>query len=328
MGVEAQRKTPTQKKIVTEEPAPEDQRIAEMRMSMQQITFIDSIVADKDNYMSLIPLSSSIGLLTQHDGLGTFTNEMGDRRLSTTKDSTIAVSDNLGGMWTEPQPIGGIGHGQAINPFLMPDGITLYYAQKGDNSIGGYDIFVTRYDSERGTFLRPENIGMPFASESNDLFYAVDEFRELGYFVTDRRQPRGKVCIYTFIPQQPRRVYNADDYTDEKLHSLADIRRIADTWGDGQQRKQAMQRLGEARAQMVKSIPLSMPSEAASEIADMKQQAETMKAALDKARNFYATASEADRNSLKAEIIESEKQLEMLLTEIKNKEKLIPYGEE
>ncbi len=33
------------------------------------------------------------------------------------------------------------GGGNAKFPFLMPDGVTLYYASDGENSLGGYDIF-------------------------------------------------------------------------------------------------------------------------------------------------------------------------------------------
>lgn len=325
--VEAQRKTTTPKKPVVEETHEEDPRITEMLSAIQHIVFIDSIVVDKEHYMSLIPLSTSIGLLTQDGGLGTFTNEMGDRRLATTKDSSIVACDFIAGEWSEPQAITGIGKDHAINPFLMPDGITLYFAQKGEKSIGGYDIFVTRYDRERNAFLKPENLGMPFASEANDLFFAIDEFHDLGYFVSDRRQPKNKVCVYTFIPQQSRQVYKSENYSDQKLRQLAAISRISDTWGDGKQRKAALDRLGEARTQMVLNLPLDMPSGDMTEIVGMRQQALAMQKALDKARVFYATASESDRQTLRKEILDNEKQLEMLLLEIREKEKQIPYSE-
>lgn len=85
-------------------------------------------------------------------------------------------------------------------PFMMPDGTTFYFAATGEESIGGYDIFVTRFDSESGSFLKAENIGMPFNSTANDYMYAIDEFNDIGWFATDRSQPEGKVCIYIFIP--------------------------------------------------------------------------------------------------------------------------------
>lgn len=328
LPTDAQRRKRVVKPVV-EEPQ-EDPRITQMLASTQQITFVDSMVVDRADFMSHIPLSSHIGKLTQAGGLGTFTNEMGDHRLATIKttDSTavIVASDFIANRWTEGQPIGGIGEGSAINPFLMPDGITLYYAQQGSNALGGYDIFVTRYDSEKGTFLRPENIGMPFASEADDLFYAIDEFNQLGYFVTDRRQPRGKVCIYTFIPQESRRVYRSEAYSDGQLRSLAAIGRIADTWGNGQARTEAMERLQAARSARKDSPLTTHLSPLTSEIDKLRHEADVLDKTLALMRIQYANANEGERVTLRIKILNAEQQLEAMQQDIRNKEKQIPYN--
>ena len=49
----------------------------------------------------------------------------------------------------------------------MADGVTIYYASDGEG-LGGYDIFVTRYNTNTDTYLVPENVGMPFNSPYND----------------------------------------------------------------------------------------------------------------------------------------------------------------
>jgi len=327
----AQRRGRKVKKVEVEEPV-EDPRITSMLASTQQIVFIDSMIVNRADYMSHIPMSSFQGKLTQTDELGTFTNEMGDHRLITvpTSDSTafIKSSDFIANAWTTPQSISGIGTASAINPFLMPDGITLYYAQKGENSIGGYDIFVTRYDSERRTFLRPENLGMPFAcAEANDLFYAIDEFNQLGYFVTDRRQPSGKVCIYIFIPENARRAYQTEAYSDEQIRSLAAINRIADTWRNSnrQERQNALARLEKARADSNSQMADNKTKET-SELDNLRLQEEELNLSLAKARNQYANASAAERQQMRIEILNSERQLEQLQTTIRQKEKQIPYN--
>ena len=324
--IQAQRKGRVTKQQKVEEPE-EDPRITQMLAATQQVSFVDSMVVDKADFMRHIPLSSHIGKLTQASGLGTFTNEMGDHRLSTTADSTIISTDFIANRWTDPLPIEGIGTAPAANPFLMPDGITLYYAQKGEKSIGGYDIFVTRYDSENTRFLRPENIGMPFASEANDLFYAIDEFNQIGYFVTDRRQPSGKVCIYTFIPSDKRQTYNTEAYSDEQLRSLAAISRIADTWSDKESRNDALTRLEKARATANGSLTSAREGQGMSEIEQLRHQAEVLGKALTLARNTYARATAEQRQKLRGEIISSEQQLEQLQTDIRNKEKQIPYND-
>lgn len=328
MSTQAQRRRQQVKKPVVEEPT-EDPRITQMLSSVQKVVFIDSMVVDADNYMSHIPLSPYAGTLAQNGTWGTYTNEMGDRRLTTVSSgttTTIAGSDLIAGTWSEPQPLIENGEADAANPFLMPDGITLYFAQKGEKSIGGYDIFVTRYNSDRGTFLKPENAGMPFASEANDLFYAVDEFNRLGYFVTDRRQPQGKVCIYVFIPEQTRHAYRSEAYSDQQIRSLAVISSIADTWsGATDERDDALTRLAKARSAKNTATAILPRNRQMSELDDMRHQADVLQKSLDKARKYYATAPEDERQLLRSEILKSEQQLEQLQTEIRNKERSIPY---
>ena len=55
---------------------------------------------------------------------------------------------------------------------------------------------------------------------------AIDEANNLGWLVSDRFQPEGKVCIYLFIPNETRNVY-AMDTKDGQLCRLAMIHDIA-----------------------------------------------------------------------------------------------------
>ena len=311
------------KKSKKKEVIVEDPRIAQMLASTQQIMFIDSMVVKKRNFMRHIPLSVDAGLVEQNDSMGQFTNELRDHRLTVMFDVNdsachIYQSDYIANTWTTPVRVEGISESSAIYPFLMPDGITLYYAQKGAGSIGGYDIFVTRYDSDSGAFLRPENIGMPFSSTANDYFYAIDEINNLGYFVTDRHQPADTVCIYIFEPNQTRKVYQSEAYSEQQLRGLADISSIADTWTDNVQHRQAMARLAEVKSKTRSTAKLNVKQ---SELEQLRHQAEVLEKALLLARNYYARASENERQSLRHEILTSEKELETLQLEIRRAEK-------
>jgi len=325
---QAQRRKAVKKtKKAVEEVVEDNPLMAQMLEATQRVIFIDSMVVGKDEFYAHIPLSSECGQLTQSHGAGQYTNELGDHRLQALWHSGdtaayIAVNDYIGGQWTEPVPAKGIGNDDANYPYLMPDGTTLYFAQKGGKSIGGYDIFVTRYNAENGTFLRPENIGMPFASEANDYLYVIDEPRQLGYFVTDRRQPEGMVCIYVFIPSTSRRIYQSEAYSHEQLRSLASINRIADTWGDGSEREKALQRLAQARQDFAKSHEDDKSDrQQLSELDKMRQEAAKKRKALDEARKDYATATTEAKALMKQDILNQEKELEQLLLQIKQKEK-------
>ena len=65
-------------------------------------------------------------------------------------------------------------------PFVLSDGATIYYSSKGNGSIGGYDLFVTRYNINSDTYLAPEQLGMPFNSPYNDYMMVFDEVKGLG----------------------------------------------------------------------------------------------------------------------------------------------------
>ncbi|MBQ9667752.1 MAG: hypothetical protein IJV45_03255 [Prevotella sp.] len=326
VAADAQRKKKAAKpkpKPKVEEVVEEDPRIAQMLEATQKVVFIDSMVVSRSDFMSHIPLSPDCGRLAMTDGLGQFTNELGDKRLEAVLDSKkvphIAVRDMMGFSWGDPVRVKGLGDDDSNFPYLMPDGTTLYFAQKGENSIGGYDLFVTRYDAENGHFLRPENLGMPFASEADDLFYAIDEQNRLGYFITTRRQPEGKACIYVFIPNESRQTYVTEAYTDEQMRSLAAIGRIADTWPKGNARKEAITRLEEARRAFK---PATTATEGKmTELQALKHQADVLSKALQMARNNYARSTQAQKEKMSHEILSSEQELEDLLRLIKQKEK-------
>ena len=366
LPMQAQKKKSVVKKaapiVVVEEPQ-EDPRITEMREATQQIVFIDSVVVAKDDFLSAIRLNPESGKLDTYDHFFrseehaesyVFVNEMGNKCYFSDENANgqmqLYTLDKLGEEWSDPLALKGISNGisEANYPFMMTDGTTFYFAAKGEESIGGYDIFVTRADSENGQFLKPENIGMPFNSEANDYMYVIDELSNIGYFVTDRRQPAGKVCVYIFIPPTSRRTYNSDAYTDEQLRGFADIRRIANTWGKGTERKLALERLKAisttSAAKQSKSAINFIINDCLTytdisqfqapespdlfrELQSTRKQFDEAKLLLEKSRNFYAKARPDDKLVLRKEILDAEKQYERLASDVKMLEKRIRQAE-
>ena len=327
---------------VVEEPQ-EDPRITNMREMTQQIIIVDSIVVNKDQFLASIRLSSECGQLMNTGAFfrnqlqGTlYLNEMGNKVYFSQPDGhqqQLYTADKLGNEWSKPQPLQGLSEGidEASYPFMLTDGLTFYFAGKGEESIGGYDIFMTRYDSRSGSFLKPENIGMPFNSEANDYMYAIDEANRIGYFVSDRRQPEGKVCIYIFIPSDTRKTYDNSKYTEEQIRNFADIASIADTWGNGTERKAALDRIKSKYA--THDIPGQLVStgDAASAVEFHSKEANSLyqkllkeqnaldivNSNLDMLRQKYHKANASERNRMKSEILKLEEQALQLNTSVK-----------
>ena len=180
---------------------------------VERIQVIDSIQVSLDSLLyshrRKIKLSNDVGKLSV-DSLGhiVYTNQREDRRIwSTPVDSNLILVSNhrLLEDWTTPDTLS-----NTINftqyqcaPFVLSDGVTLYFAAKDSNGLGGLDIYVSRYNTSTETYTTPENIGMPYNSPANEYLFVLDETNHVGYLATDRFAAAGKVHIYRFIiPEQ------------------------------------------------------------------------------------------------------------------------------
>jgi len=220
---------------------------ARMFKSVEKVAVIDSFVVNKTQFLEAYRIGKETGQLIQTAGGTIFENELGDKRIgSEMKDSLMQLYSQaklLDG-WDKKVPAESLNDSCNINyPFMMGDGITLYFASDGEGTLGGYDIFVTRYDSEDNSYLRPDNIGMPFNSTANDYLYVIDEFNNLGWFASDRNQPEDTVCVYVFIPNESKQTYNYEATDPQIIKDAATLRSIRTTWTDDTKVQAARQRL-------------------------------------------------------------------------------------
>ena len=83
-------------------------------------------------------------------------------------------------------------------PFLSSDG-TLYFASKGHNSIGGYDIFKSEYDASSGQWGMPENLGFPINTPYDDFMFAIESNGKSAFFASDRSSKDGQVMVCRYV---------------------------------------------------------------------------------------------------------------------------------
>ena len=227
---------------------------------IENIVVVDSVVVDKAALLKEYYIDPSLGKLTQQSADQiTFETQLGGIQLyggkklvtrddaasqQMTNDSTrdalrdsidripshIYMRRHLKGRWDTPQKLGSpINRADCSSnyPFLMGDGQTLYFAQTGKESLGGYDIFVTRKLSDNDDYLTPQNLGMPFNSPANDYLLVIDQHHHLGWWASDRYQPEGKVCIYVFVPNESKVTYDYLNVNPDTLIAHATMRPIA-----------------------------------------------------------------------------------------------------
>ena len=105
----------------------------------------------------------------------------------------------LNGEWSEAKNLGpGINTSEDERaPFIHPDGITLYFSSKGLGGIGGFDIFSSKVN-DFGTWTKPENIGFPINTSSDDIFYTANASRQSSYYASNQASSEGSFSITNF----------------------------------------------------------------------------------------------------------------------------------
>jgi len=212
----------------------------------EDIQIIDSLVALKSDFLSAYNLSASSGSLmpVQEFFPGRsmtdetlYMNERQDKVYYSEGDAATGTNlytmdkllETFGNEKRLPETINK--EGSQAFPFVLSDGMTLYFASTGEPSFGGYDLFVTRYNLASDSYLNPNQLNMPFNSPFNDYMLAIDEEKGIGWFASDRFQPADSVCIYTFIPNPQVQLVESEDAG--YLARRARISSIADTWKEG-----------------------------------------------------------------------------------------------
>ncbi len=80
------------------------------------------------------------------------------------------------------------------SPFLNAAENTLYFSSKGLNGYGGYDIFKVKI-SRAGTY-KPVNMGLPFNSPADDIYFSINKNESEGYLASSRKGGYGDMDVY------------------------------------------------------------------------------------------------------------------------------------
>ena len=200
-----------------EELSRQSKEAARMLAHCEDIQIIDSIILDKSDFLKAYGLSKESGTLSGTNNMVIYENQLQDKRyyskIDDKKKYRLYTQSKLMNKWTEETLLNLPATDDDDNnyPFILSDGVTVYYASTGQGSIGGYDLFITRYNSASNTYFKPEQLGMPFNSPYNDYMLALDEYNGIGYFATDRFQREGKVVVYTFVPNEEKTTIETED---------------------------------------------------------------------------------------------------------------------
>lgn len=112
----------------------------------------------------------------------------------------LVTRKNEKGKWGKPENVSGL-----INTvydeegvYLTRNGQEMYFASRGHNSMGGFDVFRSVM-GEDGRWEAPENIGYPVNTPNDEVFYVTDTAGFYGYYSTQREGGLGGKDIYKVI---------------------------------------------------------------------------------------------------------------------------------
>ena len=327
------------------------EKAARMLNRCENIQIIDSVIVNKDDFLKAYFVGEETGSFEQTKTTVIYENQLKDRRYFAKKDDKgffrlnkqIKILDG----WSEENLLNLPSDSEADDnyPFVMPDGLTIYYASNGHGSIGGYDLFISRYNSNNDTYFAPNQMSMPFNSIYNDYMLVIDEVNDIGYFASDRFQLENKVIIYTFIPND--NFILIEGVNENELRNRAKITSIKDSWLEDEDYISKLEKIKtnieKERNKVKKDFTFvindiivyhslnDFESDAARntflQSKVMEENIRDMEEQLDNQRKTFAQANNAQRQTLESSILNNEQHLETLylthkktLVEIRNLE--------
>lgn len=101
------------------------------------------------------------------------------------------------GRWTEPKNLSELNTSEDEEAvYIHPDGKTLYFSSKGYGGLGGYDIFVSKF--EDGKWSTPENMGPPVNTPGDDYFIVLNAEGTKGYMASSGDTKNRDIYELTF----------------------------------------------------------------------------------------------------------------------------------
>ena len=99
--------------------------------------------------------------------------------------------------WTTPVNMGDKINtdGDEMSPFIHFDGKTLYFASDGRIGLGGFDIFMTRMNSD-SSWSDPQNLGYPINTYNDEMGLVIESEGQKAYFSATRDKINGKDIFY------------------------------------------------------------------------------------------------------------------------------------
>ncbi|UZR93661.1 OmpA family protein [Chondrinema litorale] len=104
------------------------------------------------------------------------------------------IKKDENGKWTAPEPLTELNTPYDDDAPYIDEKGNFYFSSKGHNSMGGYDVFQTKFDSKNKTWQQPRNMRHPINSVSDDIYFNISG--KYAYLSSSRAGGEGSLDIY------------------------------------------------------------------------------------------------------------------------------------
>lgn len=122
------------------------------------------------------------------------------------------------GDWSEPYNLG-----PRINtskdeegPTIHPNGKLLYFSSKGHGSMGGFDVFSSRFKDD-GTWSEPRNLGYPINTPDDDVYFMPGKDGRKAYYSADYKGNKRNVAAVPGFGEEDLHVLRFPGNTEGKF---------------------------------------------------------------------------------------------------------------
>ena len=185
----------------------EDGRLFQFRTDKGGDLFYSEPLDTRDGWSSPVEFDSKISsthlsshfFIYEHEDRIIFAKDVGKKK-SPNLDLFQSFRNHETGEWSKPALFATTINSEfnEDSPYLSPDEKTLYFASDGHETMGGYDIFKSTFDSTTLTWSEPVNLGFPINSPDDEIHFKLNPDQMSGYFTSNRLNTYGDYDIFFF----------------------------------------------------------------------------------------------------------------------------------
>ena len=220
-------------------------------------------------------------------------------------------------VWTAPELLGEqlTSSGNEVYPLLSPDGQSLYFASDGLYGMGGYDLYVSRWNKETREWDTPMNLGFPYSSPYDDLLFMNSADGKYSIFASNRECGADSVYVYVLEYDSMPIRYSVEDASEE-IRTLASLCPAADA--ARVDNASVVSKADDAESELQRKYVARVL-----EVRRLRDSIYVRGQRVDAARDVFAAASEAKRQEMAEEIINMEESLVALEDSLNTAVKLL-----